>query len=71
MNIDAILTALLIPFAGTALGSAFLKSWYHRLCTWLRADDGTGCRNGVDKQDVKQKDGPCGLLTGVIEFTQQ
>ena len=24
MNIDAILTALLIPFAGTALGSAFV-----------------------------------------------
>ena len=35
MNIDAILTALLIPFAGTALGSAFVF--------------GAGCRNGVEK----------------------
>ena len=36
MNIDAILTALLIPFAGTALGSAFVFFMKNDIPGWLQ-----------------------------------
>ena len=36
MNIDAILTALLIPFAGTALGSAFVFFMKNVIPGWLQ-----------------------------------
>ena len=36
MNIEAILTVLLIPFAGTALGSAFVFITKNEIPGWLQ-----------------------------------
>ena len=36
MNVNAILTALLIPFAGTALGSAFVFFMKKEIPGWLQ-----------------------------------
>ena len=67
MNIDAILTALLIPFAGTALGSAFVFFMKNEIPGWLQKAL-LGFASGVIPETAEGKHSNLGTIGFALGF---